>query len=368
MPLAATAAIVSSSLREFRDLDTTIDFVRTDVDLPSVPVPPLGSSLEQLKKQRDEVFCTESVRVLDARRGPTPIAGEPTTGSGEEAWDFDTNGFTLLSPVPALNGVDPNDRTKMRELYFPEVAELVRRKTGAEQAFVFNYLYRDNSRGQDYGTMYSRYAHSDYGPESLETLRWMLIKGDGRFRAPVPEEELEDKELCIANLWHPVDHPAYNDPFALLDATSLGEPKGTYPFLQARPVPLNVDGLAMGYPLLDDQRPKVERFYKIAYMTQFNSGASNDSLLVACPGYAPTQRWVYFPDMQPEMGWLFKQYDEREGVARCAFHNSVKDVQNARDPTKPGRRSLEARIALIFPKKRQESSRGPSSEGAKSKL
>lgn len=355
-----------SSSSPLRDTEANIDFIRPGIDLSAVEGAPVGTTLEQQKERRDQIFVTHKVQIVDARRGSGgrttgPADGTTTTGApgeqGDEvagddreflsSWDFDTNGFTLLTPLPVLT-VDPKDRPKTRQTYLPELVELARRKAGAEKAYSFNYFYRDDARGREYGAMYVRYAHSDYGPGSPETLRWMLTD---HFK--VPPEELENTELCVANVWHPLDHPAWNDPLCLLDAASLG-PSGGYP-VPERKIPLVIDSIATG--IRDEERAGMKRFYKTGFFTRFNSGESNDSLVVSAPPYAPTHRWVYLPDMPPDHAWLFKQYDEREGVAKCAFHNSFSDPVNAQDTTKPGRRSLECRIVLTFPKQRGDGAR-----------
>ena len=59
----------------FRDILGTIDFVRPGVDLGKVTAAPPGSTLEEQKKIRDQTFVAQSVRVVDARRGPGRAGG-----------------------------------------------------------------------------------------------------------------------------------------------------------------------------------------------------------------------------------------------------------------------------------------------------
>ena len=53
--------------------------------------------------------------------------------------------------------------------------------------------------------------------------------------------------------------------------------------------------------------------------------------------------------------WLFKQWDTREGVAKASFHTSFHDPFYDAKPDTPGRRSVEFRLLLTFPKKEASS-------------
>lgn len=77
------------------------------------------------------------------------------------------------------------------------------------------------------------------------------------------------------------------------------------------------------------------------------------------PIHAAGHRWVFCSDQRPDEAWLFRQYDEREGVAKCCFHNSFHDPFHAQDPDCPGRRSAEFRLVLSFPKQQNSNDQAP---------
>merc|ERR550514_1088705 len=77
--------------------------------------------------------------------------------------------------------------------------------------------------------------------------------------------------------------------------------------------------------------------------------APSNGTSITAPLYSPQHRWVYISDMRPDETWLFKQWDSREGVAKCTFHCSFHDPYHDGWTDCPGRRSVEARILLTFP-------------------
>ena len=69
------------------------------------------------------------------------------------------------------------------------------------------------------------------------------------------------------------------------------------------------------------------------------------------PLYNPRHRWVFLPDQRPDEAWIFKQFDTRDGVAKCTFHNSFPDPCHIDEPDDThGRRSVEFRFILTFPR------------------
>ena len=140
-------------------------------------------------------------------------------------------------------------------------------------------------RTEDAGTpSYARLAHADYGPEYETMLRETLVH-----RYKLPAEEARRCGLCTAGLWQPLDHPAYRDPFCLLDATTLGGDSGdekTLRFIDAD------NDLQYGS---DQRRPPRERL-----------PAATQSAPALAPVFSPRHRWVFCPDMTPDESVVFK--------------------------------------------------------------
>lgn len=272
------------------------------------------------------------VKILDATKAPN---------GGIHSFDLNKHGFCTI-PVPPFNA---HGKGWIRSEYLPLLEEVAKEATGAQSAFAFTHSLRREDRGREYGSNYARFVHADYGASSPPTMRQMLKE---RFK--VPEAQLDQLEVCIVNIWHPIDRPAFKDPLCLLDATSIapGSEAADNPKL-----PFNIDFILSG--LRDGDRDGLERYYKQAYFGEGNrfdpNLGPNDSSLGVCATYDPGHRFYYCPDMRPDQGWLFKQWDSREGIgARQSFHTAFEDPFHEGRDDLPDRRSLECRLVLTFPK------------------
>jgi len=285
-----------------------------------------GFPLEEYINIRNQVTEVKTTTFVDARTAP----------GGLKSWTLDTHGFMVMTPPPAVANF--RDRKRVKEEYYPKMVETVRQITGAKAGYMYQYLTRDEvSPPSEFGHGYSRFCHSDFGPNSPPMMRRFLIDECG-----VPEEEVERSDMLMANVWFPKDHPAYRDPFCLLDATSVKWPE------ELMAVPISTVYICQGGPV--ESAPTVLKKTNIinAHFAKGNTG--DDESLLCGPSYSPSHRWVFCPDMKPEEAWLFKQFDTRENVARQAFHNSFHDPFYDKDPSMPQRRSCEFRMVLLFPK------------------
>lgn len=261
---------------------------------------------------------------------------------GLSSWSLDDHGFTFL---PAPEPVDFGDPALVLAEYQPRVLEAAKRRTGASRVF-----WMGHARRTEEGAQYSRVAHSDYGPDFEPLFRRALVASCG-----VPEEEASTCGICVANLWAPIERPAYKDPVCFLDGSTVQVEKETIPFTSRRAVskefkerfPWEGAGAAERR-----KRPPAQRF-------------PNPSVDAPALGamYAPQHRWVYCPDMLPEEAVIFKHYDFRPQVpARATFHTSLPDHFHDAWKECPGRRSIECRLLLTF------DDEGKSARAAASKL
>jgi len=149
------------------------------------------------------------------------------------------------------------------------------------------------------------------------------------------------------------DHPAFADPLALMDMSSIELGKGWEATGAMRRLPIAIDQLSS---LGDNDEPspfyRSGRFYGLDDEGQ-QTMKSDDGLLSACP-FDPAHRFFFCSDMRPDEAWLFKQWDTREGPdARVCFHSAVHDpFYDEGGQRMPTRRSLECRLVLTFPKPR----------------
>lgn len=372
MPAAAAAAgVAADSLSDFdwaatnlpsaapelekRDTETVINYIKPDYG--GAVQPDWGSAREVHMKEREKLMEVKPVTVLDGRFLPD---------GGLESLGFDTHGLKFLSGLPEPPEDAFGSKRQTNQEWLPMIAAQTQQATGAEIVVPFSFLTRheDQIDSTHVGGNYARFAHADYGPEAPPVARRVLVEMGPK----MSPEEAENYEVCFVNLWTPVHHPAYKDPFCLLDATTvpieaarettttkIGETIMAY-----TPMPSDKTNIAAG--IKDEFRKPLERFYRRSYFVKYRPDDEpeqpSDNLLIAAK-FDPNHRWIFCPDMCPGQAWLFKQWDSRTDVARCSFHTAFTDPKHEEDPTKPGRRSLEVRMCCAFPKKNAEKAGTP---------
>ena len=270
-----------------------------------------GTSRDAYKKRRDSVVRPHRLTVLDARAH---------AGNDLSSWKLDEHGFCFVAaPTPVG---DFQDRDTVRRDYAPELFDLVKRTTGASQAFLIGQQVRSEKTGR--GTTsgsYARFAHSDYGPEFEPHLRRLIAS-----RGWLAEGEARTRDICCVGFWAPIDRPAYRDPLCLLDSTSFDLEtevvryvyQGDLKFASKRPAAEVVPAAAQDAPAL-------------------------------APIHSSGHRWYFAPDMRADEAVIFKQYDWRPGTrARVCPHVSFRDRFHDRWDDCPGRRSIECRLLLTF--------------------
>ena len=354
-----------------RAFETELDFVRPEfTDLRGPRFDPANVDMKLRRELRRRVFMPQTFEIADAR----VVAG------GLASFQLDTHGFACMQgklppwPTTLANPIDYDfpdfedaDMPGSHE-YIPALAEAARAFVGAEACYVTNYVLRSDAASA--GPGYNVHTHSDFGPWAEETFRAMLTE-----RYSVPASVVQSKELLMVNLWQPFDRPAYSDPLALMDMTSMALPQGWEETSAVRRLPIAIDSLSS---LGDNPEPSAfyqsGRFYSLGADGQ-QTGRSDDGMLAACPPL-PTHRFYYCPDMKPDEAWLFKQWDTRSddpGRARICFHSAVHDpfydaegaerlaglagrMKSHTVSQMPTRRSLECRMVMTFPKQsaRQE--------------
>jgi len=283
-----------------------------------------GDSKEVYKLKRHNATDEHEVLVRDVRTLPGGLAAQ----------NLNTHGFCLI-PAPSTAWVDFDNKEAVEREYYPAVIELAKKYTGATRGFVqgSNVRVEPGARGAGGGTQslvmsYALFAHSDAGPGVVGGWRRFLVKNG------VPEEEAKSCDVAMFNFWHPFDRPAYKDPLCFLDATS------------------REGGLRTQLPE-DGTFPGTVRYNQVIMHPKGWVPRNRDYALG--PQFVSTDRWVYCSDQTPEEAWLFKQYDTREGVAKMTFHTSFHDpFYDDSVPDKPGRRSSEVRLFLVFPKDQKE--------------
>jgi hypothetical protein len=217
-----------------------------------------------------------------------------------ETLSLDTHGFAHARGNTAVRNFDGT--AELRDVYDAEVAALVKAKTGARHALVFDHTIRrigsdDKSAAQRAPV---HVAHNDYTKKS----------GPQRVRDLLPADQAEQalkRRFAIVNVWRSINGPVLDTPLALADARTVADE----------------DWIAtdLKYP---DRTGEV---YRIA----FN----------------PAHRWFYVPHLQPDEILLLKTFDSAEnGIARYAPHTAFSDP--ATQPGTETRQSVESRVLAFF--------------------
>jgi hypothetical protein len=233
-------------------------------------------------------YTTRAMPIHDAR----PIA---------DRFSLDAQGLSFIRHQTWVGNF--YDAQEAQRVYYPEVAELVKRLTGAEKVLVFDHNVRNAPRAQrkqDGAQEPVLACHNDY----------TLVSGPQRVRDLLPAAEAEDRltrRFAFINVWRPIRGPVQDTPLAVCDAQSIGQDHFVATDLK--------------YP---DRTGEV---YSVSYQ--------------------PGHRWYYFSDMQPDEAMLLKCYDSRtDGTARFTAHSAFENPASPADAVP--RESIEARTIAFF--------------------
>ena len=215
------------------------------------------------------------------------------------SFSLDENGFTFVEHRTAVRDFFSED---LKQAYYPEVAALIQRLSGARRVHVFDHTLRSGNEAEREAKLLREpvlSAHNDYTDWS----------GPNRVREIMGAEadDLLSRRFAIIQAWRAINRPIESNPLAIADAKSV-EP----------------DDLLIAerrYP------HRVGQTYRLKYN--------------------PRHRWFYFPRMRRDDALVFKVYDsEKDGRARFTPHTSFDDP--ATPPGAPPRQSIEARALVFF--------------------
>jgi hypothetical protein len=197
---------------------------------------------------------------------------------------------------------DFSDESVIRQVYYPEVAELVKTQTGASSVLVFDHTVRTTAPGGLERNELNEpvmVMHNDYTLQSAPRRVRELL-------SPEQAAQMLQHRVAEFNVWRPIRGPLQTKPLAVCDAASM-KPSD---FLRGE----------RRYP------DRVGEFFAIAYNAR--------------------KRWHYFPDMLPSEALLIKCYDSDKSRAQFGAHEAFDD------PTTPTnalpRESIETRAFAFF--------------------
>ncbi len=235
--------------------------------------------------------------------GTDPHEMEIVNGwSRADQFNADREGFELKSFPAAFSRYD--DDAAVKKVFYPQVADFVKRNTGAQRVVIFDHTLRkrlpsDLKQQTTVNWPAVLLVHSDYtvasGPQRVRDL--LLDQA----------ETLLKRRIAFYNVWKSLYDVVEELPLAMCDATSQS------------------DG-----DMLRMELKYSERTGEIYVMR-----------------YSPAHRWVYFPHMRADQALLLKTYDsESDGRARFVGHSAFEDPTTP--PNAPRRESIEVRTMAFF--------------------
>ncbi len=264
-------------------VETTLNYL---ADMSERPVyylyePPPGVPWRNTKGDR------RRVAIHDART----LVPEPS---------LDREGFTVARLETTAENL--YDAATVRDVYFPEVEQLVKEVTGATRVLAFDHNVRRGSlpARDEHGVQPPvRFTHNDYTERS----------GPQRVRDLLGADEAEPllrNRFAVINVWKPIRGPVQEAPLAVCDAQSIA----------ARDfVPTDLR-----------YRDRTGEVYSLRF--------------------SPAHRWFYFPRLQANEAMLLKCYDSDSGRARFTAHSAFDDPTSAAEA--PPRESIEVRTLAFF--------------------
>jgi len=218
-----------------------------------------------------------------------------------DSFRLDTHGFVFVDHSTAMK--DFTDEAERKTVYDREVAELIKKHSGAAEVIVFDHTIRvgDEKVQQSTGARPPvKGVHNDYTEKSAPQ-RLREIAGDAE-----AEQRLK-KRWAIIQVWRPIRGKVMIDPLGMCDGRTIPE---------------------KGFIL-------VQRRYK------YRTGE------VYHIAYNPAHVWYHFPQMERTEALVFKVFDSDPNVeTRFTAHSAFDDPNTP--PGAPPRESIETRTFAFW--------------------
>ncbi len=213
---------------------------------------------------------------------------------------LDEQGFVFVEHKTKVK--DFFDPAQLKSVYYPEVEQLIKDKSGASRVVIFDHTLRSGDEAEREEKLIREpvlSAHNDY-------TEW---SGPNRVREILSDEAetLLAHRFAIIQVWRAINQPIQANPLAIADGKSID----TEDLIVAE----------RRYP------HRVGQTYRLKY--------------------SPKHRWFYFPEMRRDEALVFKVYDsEKDGRARFTPHTSFEDPTSPQKA--PPRQSIEVRALAFF--------------------
>ena len=235
---------------------------------------------------------------------PTYKEHEVTIHNGRPLRDtfrLDTHGFAFVDHHTRMK--DFTDEAERKRVYDVEVAELIKKHSGASEVLVFDHTIRisDEEAQKASGARPTvKGVHNDY-TETSAPRRLREIVGDAE------AERRFKKRWAIIQVWRPIRGKVLIDPLGICDGRSIPQ---------------------QGFILVERRyKDRTGEVYHIAHN--------------------PAHEWFYFPHMERHEALVFKVFDSDAGKpARFTAHSAFDDPGTPAGA--PPRESIETRTFAFF--------------------
>lgn len=195
------------------------------------------------------------------------------------------------------------DEQRIRDVYYPECAALLKQTTGASRVHVFNHKVR---RGPTQWHHLGLKNLANRGPVTKTHVDQSYEGAELRLRWELPKEaeELVRKRYQIVNVWRPI-RTILKDPVAVADANTVPD-----------------DDLVSAIMVEDD-------YHGEQWVVRHN----------------PAHKWYFKHGLTPDEVLLIKCFDSDRSVARRALHSAIEDPAYK---DMESRQSIEVRCLVLY--------------------
>ncbi|SMY29883.1 unnamed protein product [Zymoseptoria tritici ST99CH_1A5] len=262
---------------------------------------------KDLGEKLTEIYFYEDPKAVNIHEpGDDPFEVAVHNGWDRVAdFSVDKEGFAVKDFNPSFPNNAFNDDSAVRDKFYPEVVEFLKKELGAKRVLVFDHTIRTKANQAKPITDQSN--TSQRAPVALVHCDYTAESGPVRVKQLLPDEadDLLARRTAFINVWKPLNK-VEEYPLAMCDVTSSPP----------------------------------EDFFKLYLRYQDRTGEN----------YVMRRNekhdWVYFPDMTPDKSILLKTYDSDKQRAQFVGHSAFVDPTSK--PDAPARESVEIRTICFF--------------------
>jgi len=262
---------------------------------------------QDLGDKLTEIYFYESPNAKNVHEPGDAAFEMPVHDGWSKAQEFseDVHGFSIHDFASAYPAGKWEDDELVKEKFYPEVVEFLKKTVGAKRVLVFDHTIRTARNANK--PLTDQKKTSQRAPVSLVHCDYTAESGPNRVRQLLPDEadDLLSRRVAFLNVWKPLNKVEEN-PLAMCDVQSSPD----------------------------------EDFFKL-YLRYPDRTGENYVMR-----HNDAHKWYYFPDMEADKAILLKTFDSDEKRARFVGHSAFKDPTSP--PTAATRESVEIRTIAFF--------------------